>query len=624
MKRVVLLLVATALGVFAFTSAVLALPAESPDNTPMVNGPVRAIDQVGGGIWVGGNFTQVNQRDGSLVDNVSGLAVFDAATGQYRDIAPMLSGTSPLVRDIEPYGNGDVLIAGSFAGPGGTQKNLVRVDGTTGTVVRWYNSPGLQSVLAAPELGRVYGGGLGLSAFDAASGERLWTRATTSVDPALRARSNAPGYRDLELDGRTIWAACICDSVAGAPAKALVRLNTEGQHDTSWTAGAEPESFGLSLVEADGALYLGAGGNDFLARYDKADGRRVWFRDTSGSTQAVEQMGDKLVVGGHFWEVADAPADRCGFRTQTDTSKLDPFDECQTRHGLAIYSLDGVLEPGWDPMVEGRYNLVWALHPDVVNAGALHFGGEFTSVNTVRQTFYGRVSEAGDADVTAPTVQAPTYGLAAAGSTFGTSTVPVKVAWSATDDASGVASYELQISKDGGAYEKVALITTTSRTVSLSPGSTYRFRVKATDRAGNTSGWAEGPQVGVEAAQEEGVGPVTYAGAWADEALTSAFGGSTRYTPEPGATASYAFGDGTDVAWAAQKGPDRGKAEVWIDGARVQTVDLYATTEQPRRVVFRAPLGSAGPHTLQVKVLGTKRTASTDTRVDVDVFVALR
>ena len=68
----------------------------------------------------------------------------------------------------------------------------------------------------------------------AAGGERLWTRATASVDPALRAHSNAPGYRDLELDGRTIWAACICDSVAGAPAKALVRLSTEGQHDTSW------------------------------------------------------------------------------------------------------------------------------------------------------------------------------------------------------------------------------------------------------------------------------------------------------------------------------------------------------------------------------------------------------
>ena len=364
-------------------------PSEEPDNVPMVDGPVRAIARVSGNVWIGGDFNGVEQRDGSPLDNVSSVAVFDADTGQYKDLAPHLGGADAEVWDIDAHG-GDLTIAGSFAGPGGTQKNLVRVDGATGTIIRWFDAPPLKSVVAAPELGRVYGGGLGLSAFDAASGERLWTRATTSVDPALRARSNAPGYRDLELDGRTIWAACICDSVAGAPAKALVRLNTEGQHDTSWTAGAEPESFGLSLVEADGALYLGAGGNDFLARYDKADGRRVWFRDTSGSTQAVEQMGDKLVVGGHFWEVADAPADRCGFRTQTDTSKLDPFDECQTRHGLAIYSLDGVLEPGWDPMVEGRYNLVWALRP---HSTGLDVGGEFTSVNGVGQAFYARLAK---------------------------------------------------------------------------------------------------------------------------------------------------------------------------------------------------------------------------------------
>jgi hypothetical protein len=54
---------------------------------------------------------------------------------------------------------GNVLIAGKFPGATTNESNLVLVDGTTGKVIRWYDAPSLKSVLAAPGLGRVYGGG---------------------------------------------------------------------------------------------------------------------------------------------------------------------------------------------------------------------------------------------------------------------------------------------------------------------------------------------------------------------------------------------------------------------------------------------------------------------------------
>jgi hypothetical protein len=61
----------------------------------------------------------------------------------------------------------------------------------------------------------------------------------------------------------------------------------------------------MSVVEANGVLYLGAGGSDYLAKYDKmAGGSRAWRVDTSGSVQVVEMMEKQLVIGGHFWEVA--------------------------------------------------------------------------------------------------------------------------------------------------------------------------------------------------------------------------------------------------------------------------------------------------------------------------------
>ena len=169
-----------------------------------------------------------------------------------------------------------MLIAGKFSsGSSSTQKNLVLVNGKSGDVIRWYNSPSLKSVLAAPDLGRVYGGGVSLTAFDKDSGTKVWTKAKTTVNTTRYPDAPSPGYRDLELDGQTIWAACACDAVGGKAAKVLVKLRaTDGEQDTSWLAEADPASWGMSVVEDNGALYLGAGGSDYLAKYDKSSGRR--------------------------------------------------------------------------------------------------------------------------------------------------------------------------------------------------------------------------------------------------------------------------------------------------------------------------------------------------------------
>ncbi|MDP8901673.1 MAG: hypothetical protein M3N33_11145, partial [Actinomycetota bacterium] len=260
----------------------LALPSETPDDTPMVDGRVRAIEQVGTNIWVGGRFSQVKQRDGTVLGSVANVAVFDSQTEEYKKgVAPSLGGTGAEVWDMTIYGD-DVLIAGKFSGPTSTKKNLVLVDGDTGEVIRWFNnSPALKSVLAAPELGRVYGGGVSLSAFEFATGKKLWTRAKTIVDPDLRTRDSKAAYRDLELDadGKTIWAACVCDAVNANPAKALVKLDVDGNHDASWLAEAGTAAFGHSVVDHNGQLYLGAGGSDFVAEFDKgAGGARSWVR----------------------------------------------------------------------------------------------------------------------------------------------------------------------------------------------------------------------------------------------------------------------------------------------------------------------------------------------------------
>jgi hypothetical protein len=401
MRQSILLLVSMAAAVLLASGVALALPSETPDQTLMVNGPVRTIEQVGNNVWVGGKFTQVQRRDGTKVADVSNVAVFDSATGDLvrdinnRPIAPKLGAgsTSAIVRDIDVYGD-DVVIGGEFPGPTSTQRNLLVVDGTTGGLIRWYNSDRrLYSVLAAHDLGRIYGGGLYLSAFDVATGKRLWSRAQTFVDQSIHSHNPPVGYKDLERDGSTIWAACVCDDLSVSPSKALglLKLSTEGERDAFWVAQVVSTDIeGISVAQSGDKLYLGVGGTDYIAQFSKATGSRIWKMDTSGSTQVVEVMDGQLVIGGHFVEVADQPSDRCGFRGPTsDNPNLDPFGECQTRKGLAAYSFGGTLEPNWDPAYTGQYMLVWALH---VDGTRLHTGGEFTTVSGIKQTYYARLS----------------------------------------------------------------------------------------------------------------------------------------------------------------------------------------------------------------------------------------
>ena len=80
MRRTLLLLLSAAVALLLASGTVLALPSEKPDNTPMGDGRVRAIEHIGTNIWLGGRFSRVEQRNGTLFGRVANVAVRDSKT----------------------------------------------------------------------------------------------------------------------------------------------------------------------------------------------------------------------------------------------------------------------------------------------------------------------------------------------------------------------------------------------------------------------------------------------------------------------------------------------------------------------------------------------------------------
>ncbi len=221
------------------------------------------------------------------------------------------------------------------------------------------------------------------------------------------------------------------------------------------------------------------------------------------------------------------------------------------------------------------------------------------------------------ADTTRPIVRAPRQHFPPH-STLGSSGVPIQLTWSASD-SSGIAMYQLQRSADGRAYSSLTLptATTTAITSALSANHNYRFRVRAQDRAGNWSAWAYGPRF-VVAQYQESHGATTYSGGWTSGYSSWAYGRYVRYTTVEGARARFTF-TGRNVAWVATRGPDRGEAAVYLDGAYVRKINLYSSAMLYRRVVFAHSWASPGTHTLEVRALGTADRP----RVDFDAFMVL-
>lgn len=135
---------------------------------------------------------------------------------------------------------------------------------------------------------------------------------------------------------------------------------------------------------------------------------------------------------------------------------------------------------------------------------------------------------------------------------------------------------------------------------------------KSTDKTVGVDGF----QVGAKLTDDTAL-TVQY-NSWIGKANPAANGGSYHLSKKRNARARLTF-TGTRVDWITARGPAYGKAEVYLDGVKKGSYDLYASGQQWKAAISFAGL-SAGGHTIEIKVLGQKNAASSGKTVIVDGF----
>ena len=268
-------------------------------------------------------------------------------------------------------------------------------------------------------------------------------------------------------------------------------------------------------------------------------------------------------------------------------------------------------------------NLQWSVEG---SGGLLDANGVFTATEqgtaTVTATVEGVSAAAPVAvldDRSAPVTQPPTAQFAL-DSTVAETSVPVRVSWPEADEPEGaVARYELVMSTNHGPYTAVSLPGPLVRgaTLQLAQQQTYRFAVRAVDEAGNVGAWARTTPLVIGMVQETHPS-VTADASWIAQQAAPFLRGATRRSWTAGGTLSVTL-EGTHFGWIGARGPNRGRAEVWLDGTHVATVDLSAPANQARQVVYRRSLGAPGSHVVEIRHLGDP----SGSRIDVDGFLVV-
>ncbi len=131
-----------------------------------------------------------------------------------------------------------------------------------------------------------------------------------------------------------------------------------------------------------------------------------------------------------------------------------------------------------------------------------------------------------------------------------------------------------------------------------------------------------GPFPGFIQRFEESAPGLTYNGSWSTWTHAAQSGGAARFTATAGSIVTAAV-RGPSFTWIGQRGPSRGRAEVWIDGVLWETVDTYSPTFLNQRALFSTSELSPGDHTASITYVGANPAATGTPGIVIDAVEAV-
>ncbi|GGT69571.1 peptidoglycan recognition protein family protein [Actinomadura citrea] len=210
------------------------------------------------------------------------------------------------------------------------------------------------------------------------------------------------------------------------------------------------------------------------------------------------------------------------------------------------------------------------------------------------------------ADTTRPVISSEALSLRKA--TVNSGAWPVWLTWKAGDNAL------LGSLKATSPAAKTFSTTTTQWAAVAKPSTTQTWTLAATDAAGNAGTSSLSRYTG---GQSEGAARRT--GTWGLSTTSSYLGGRGLYSKYRGASASWTF-TGRTAGLIFKRASYLGAVYVYVDGAKIGTLDTRASTTAYRQLMWTRTWSSSGRHTIKIVVAGT----SGRPMVGIDGLVYLR
>lgn len=187
----------------------------------------------------------------------------------------------------------------------------------------------------------------------------------------------------------------------------------------------------------------------------------------------------------------------------------------------------------------------------------------------------------------------------------------VKLTWTLPPQATKCG---MEYSVNGGPYRERYLPAgdLTQISMNMVSGASHKVRVRAGGPSGDFGDWAE--SLFTLAQDRENSPAIAWSGNWTRVLWEGgrnwgALDQPMRVATATGATATYSF-TGPAVAWLADRGPQLGSADVYLDGSKVGSVDLSANEAKYADLVFSRSGLSTGSHALEVKVTSSGKSVN--------------